>query len=157
LPDRAGLIEDPSFQEPFRGGMVYLVARVFYEMKDRTEAVLQPAHLTPMQYTLLASIGRWEGMSSAELSRRFKVTPQTMGEMIAPLKRRGLVSPRPNPTNRRMQTLTLTDDGQRLVDDCSDRMRRMEMQMFSALSPGEVDDLRARLSALHAHLGIVAM
>src|SRR4051794_491946 len=68
--DRLG---DSAFEAPFKWNMVYLLALVFYEVKDRTEAALEPHHLTPMQFTILASLGRWQGLSSAELSRRFKV------------------------------------------------------------------------------------
>ena len=149
--DRLG---DSAFEAPFKWNMVYLLARVFYEVKDRTEVALEPHHLTPMQFTILASLGRWQGLSSAELSRRFKVTPQTMGETIGNLERRGLIVREENPANRRALKLMLSEAGAQLVETCTAQMRRMELEMFSAFSPSELHELRARLISLHEHFGL---
>src|SRR6516162_9249097 len=61
----------PGIEPPFKWDMVYLLARAFYEVRDRTEEMLEPFSLTPMQFTILASLERWVGLNSAELSRRF--------------------------------------------------------------------------------------
>jgi len=157
-PARAGR-PGPSpdvFEPPFEWGMVYLLARLFYAVRDRTEATLRPHNLTPMQFTIMASLARWQGLTSAELSRRFKVTPQTMGEMIANLERRGLVARREDPGNRRALRVALTPKGGRLVDACNDRVREMEKELFGDFSPHELADLRTRLAALHLRLGVDA-
>jgi DNA-binding MarR family transcriptional regulator len=147
---------DSAFEAPFKWNMVYLLARVFYEVKDRTEAALGPYNLTPMQFTLLASLSRSQGLCSAELSRRFGVTPQTMGEMIGNLERRGLIVRQENPANRRALLLGLSDAGEELVASCTAQMRKMELEMFSAFSPSELHDLRERLISLHEHFGLQA-
>jgi DNA-binding MarR family transcriptional regulator len=137
--------------------MVYLLARLFYAVRDRTEATLKPHNLTPMQFTILASVGRWQDMSSAELSRRFNVTPQTMGEMITNLERRGLLVRREDPRNRRTLRLALTGPGEQLVETCNAQVRQMELDMFSAFSPAELQELRERLILLHEHFGLQAL
>lgn len=143
-----------AYEPPFRWGMVYLLARAFYALRERTEQALKPHNLTPMQFTILASLERWKGLNSAELSRRFKVTPQTMGEMIANLERRGLLVRLADPGNRRALKLELTADGVGLVDACTARVRQMELELFSTFSPEQVRELRTSLSALHLQLGI---
>ena len=60
----------PAAGPPVEWGLIYLIARVFYGMRSRTEEALRPHSLTPMQFTILAGMERWEGVSSAELSRR---------------------------------------------------------------------------------------
>ena len=152
--DQADEMAAAVFETPFRWGMVYLLARIFYEVRDRSEATLKPHNLTPMQFTIIASLARWQGLNSAELSRRFKVTPQTMGEMVANLERRALVVRQEDPNNRRALTLDLTDEGRRLLETCNARMREMELELFSAFSPSELHDLRERLTSLHEHLGL---
>jgi DNA-binding MarR family transcriptional regulator len=147
----------PAFEAPFKWDMVYLLARTFYEVRDRTDATLKPFNLTPMQFTILASLGRWEGLNSAELSRRFNVTPQSMGEMVGNLERRGLVVRRSDPDNRRALKLELTNKGRGLVETCTAGMRKLEMELFSAFSPDELHDLRERLITLHEHLGLKAL
>ena len=154
LDDRAHLAQDSGIGASSKLGMVYLLARIFYEVRDRTEEALEPFSLTPMQFTILSSLSRWKGMCSAELSRRFKVTPQTMGEMIGNLERRGLVVRQEDPANRRTLKLALSEEGAQLIDACNAQMRKMELDMFSALSPVELHGLRTRLIALHQHLGL---
>jgi DNA-binding MarR family transcriptional regulator len=142
------LVEEP----PFRWGMIYLLARIFYAMRQRTEDALKPHNLTPMQFTIMSTLGRRQGLSSAELSRRFSVTPQTMGEMIGNLERRSLVVRAQDPANRRALKLNLTPEGERLLRACEAAMHEVEEAMFEDMSPREVEALRARMINLHGRL-----
>ncbi len=144
----------PPSKPPFPWEMIYLFARIFYDMRGRCEDALKPYSVTTMQFTILATLGQWQGLSSAELSRRFNVTPQTMGEMIGNLERRLLVERRQDPTNRRALLLSLTPDGAKLVKQCNVAMDKVETQMLKGLSKTEVDELRDRLLVLNTHLGI---
>ena len=144
----------PPATPPFPWEMIYLFARIFYDMRGRCEDALKPYAVTTMQFTILATLGQWDGLSSAELSRRFNVTPQTMGEMIGNLERRLLVERRQDPANRRALRLSLTAAGVRLVKQCNVAMDKVETQMLKGLSKKEVDELRDRLMVLNTHLGI---
>jgi DNA-binding MarR family transcriptional regulator len=139
---------------PFAWPMIYLFARIFYAVRARSEDALKPYALTPMQFTILGTLGSWKGLSSADLSRRFHVTPQTMGEMIANLERRSLILRSPDPANRRALRLTLTQDGRRMVEQCNAAMAKLEAELLSDLSPEEVAGLQSRLRRLHEHLGL---
>lgn len=141
---------------PFPWSMIYLFARIFYAVRMRSEEALKPHNLTPMQFTILATLYRISGMSSAELSRRFNVTPQTMGEMVANLERRSLLERGQDLANRRALRLTLTDAGRRLVKVCDADMVRVEAGLLDGLSPRQRDDFRATLVAMHEHLGLSA-
>jgi DNA-binding MarR family transcriptional regulator len=139
---------------PEKWGMIYLLARIFYAMRQRTEDALKPHNLTPMQFTILASLKSWNGLSSAELSRRFGVTPQTMGEMIGNLERRSLIARVQDPANRRALRLSLTRAGEQLLDACEAAMQAVEAEMFADISPRDMESLRARMVGLHNHLGL---
>ena len=139
---------------PFPWEMIYLFARIFYDMRSRCEEALKPHGVTTMQFTIMATLERWNGLSSAELSRRFNVTPQTMGEMIGNLERRLLVERKQDPANRRALRLNLTASGRKLVKLCNTAMDKVETQMLKGLSRREVEELRERLLSLNAHLGI---
>jgi DNA-binding MarR family transcriptional regulator len=139
-------------EPPFRWGMIYLLARIFYAMRQRTEDALKPHNLTPMQFTIISTLGRRQGLSSAELSRRFSVTPQTMGEMIGNLERRSLVARVQDPANRRALKLNLTQEGERLLRLCETAMHDVEAAMFEDMSPREFEALRARMISLHGRL-----
>ena len=139
---------------PFPWEMIYLFARIFYDMRSRCEEALKPHGVTTMQFTIMATLERWSGLSSAELSRRFNVTPQTMGEMIGNLERRALVERLQDPANRRALRLNLTASGRKLVKLCNTAMDHVETQMLKGLSRREIEELRERLLSLNAHLGI---
>ena len=147
-------VEDPqSADGPFPWSLVYLFARIFYAVRMRSEEALKPYSLTPMQFTILATLGRWPGLSSAELSRRFNVTPQTMGEMVANLERRSLVERGQDQSNRRALKLSLTQVGRSLVRTCDAEMNKVEVEMVRGLSPAQRVELRSSLSALHSEIG----
>ena len=139
---------------PDKWGMVYLLARIFYAMRQKSEDALRPHNLTPMQFTILSSLRRWRGLSSAELSRRFGVTPQTMGEMIGNLERRALIARVQDPTNRRALRLSLTTPGEHMLDVCETAMQAVEAHMFEEMSARDLDALRQRLIGLHDRLGL---
>ncbi len=139
---------------PDKWGMIYLLARIFYAMRQRSEDALGPNNLTPMQFTILASLKQWRGLSSAELSRRFGVTPQTMGEMIGNLERRALIVRVQDPSNRRALRLSLTPPGERMLEVCEAAMQTVEAQMFEHMSGRDLEALRQRLIGLHDHLGL---
>ncbi len=139
---------------PEKWGMIYLLARIFYVMRQRSEDSLRPHNLTPMQFTILHSLKSWDGLSSAELSRRFGVTPQTMGEMIGNLERRALIARVQDPANRRALKLSLTDAGGRALDICESAMQGVEAEMFEDMSSRDLEALRGRMIGLHNHLGL---
>jgi DNA-binding MarR family transcriptional regulator len=129
--------------------MIFLTARIFYTMRNRCEDALKPFGLTSMQFTILSTLKSHAGLSSAELSRRFNVTPQTMGEMIVNLERRALVERQQDPQNRRALKLDLTGDGRALLAQGEAAMLGVENDMFGALPDRDREGLLQRLSDLH--------
>ena len=150
--DRAA--SETSIGPPDNWGLIYLLARIFYAMRQKSEDALRPHNLTPMQFTILDSLKRWNGLSSAELSRRFRVTPQTMGEMIGNLERRALIARVQDPSNRRALRLSLTCAGEQLLAACDVEMRAIEAKMFGQMSNRDLEALKSRLRTLHDGLGL---
>ncbi len=106
---------------------------------------LRRYELTPMQYMLLSLSRRGGEMSSAELARRFAVTPQSMNEMIAALQRKRLILRKNAAEHRRILRISLTARGARLLRCCDRRVDRMETRLFAQLSPVETRLLRTTL------------
>ena len=152
--EAAATANDAAVGPPEKWGMIYLLARIFYAMRQRSEDALKPHNVTPMQFTILNSLRTWDGLSSAELSRRFGVTPQTMGEMIGNLERRALIARVQDPANRRALRLSLTAAGGRLLAACEGAMKAVEEEMFEDMSPRDLEALRGRMLGLHNHLGL---
>jgi len=106
---------------------------------------LREYRITPMQYMLLSFSRRHGNLSSAELARRFAVTPQSMNEAISALRRKRLLSRKESAEHRRIQRISLTSEGRNLLQKCDRKIDALEQELFAALSRDELDALRAIL------------
>ncbi len=127
---------------------IYLIRVVGVAIRTAIEEKLRDFQLTDIQYTVLSILNARDGLSSAELSRRFRVTPQSMNEMITALERKGMVSRHEDAANRRILRLALTDHGRSVLVECERRVDELESEMFSHLGEGEEAALRGALHTL---------
>jgi len=133
--------------------IVYLLSKVFHALRaKRLEPALKELDVTPLQYTVLATIRRHAGLSSAELSRRFYVTQQTMGQLLNGLEGRGWLLRTENPLNRRLLRHDLTPAGAGIVRRGDARVERIETEVLELLSEEQRVCLRRSLEDLNAML-----
>jgi len=125
----------------------YLVKRVQVALRSAMDRALVPEGLTTPQYAVLSALQKSPGLSNAELARRSFVTPQTMIRIVGGLEKKGLVTRVEHPSHGRILETTLTAAGQKAVNACHQRVKRVENRMESDLSETErrtLADLLAR-------------
>ena len=127
---------------------MYLLNQASQAVRSQLEAALRELQMTGIQYTILTIVDQHEGISSAELSRRFFVTAQTMNEIINGLEQRKLVTRKEDPTNRRILRMKLTAEGRKLLKKCEDIADRIEEAAFDWIDRGEYEALRQSLRSL---------
>jgi DNA-binding MarR family transcriptional regulator len=127
---------------------MYLLNQANQAVRSQLEAALRDLQMTGIQYTILTIVDEHEGISSAELSRRFFVTAQTMNEIINGLEQRGLVARKEDPANKRILRMKLTAQGRKLLKKCEDVADRIEEAAFDWVDPKEYEVLRRSLRAL---------
>ncbi|WP_018699786.1 MarR family winged helix-turn-helix transcriptional regulator [Amorphus coralli] len=131
---------------------MYLLNQANLAIRSRLEQALRGLSLTGIQYTVLSIVGSRDGISSAELSRRFFVTPQTMNEIVTGLEKRGLLHREPSVENRRILTASLTPEGETILVSCDAIADEIEESVFSDMPAKDFHELRrilgSRLSAL---------
>jgi len=131
---------------------MYLLNQANLAIRSRLEQALRGLSLTGIQYTVLSIVGSRDGISSAELSRRFFVTPQTMNEIVTGLEKRGLLHREPSVENRRILTASLTPEGETILVSCDAIADEIEEAVFSDMPAKDFQELRrilgSRLSAL---------
>jgi DNA-binding MarR family transcriptional regulator len=134
---------DPAMKRPARTSYLIRQAQLitFVHVTD----CLREYRITPMQYTLLSFSRRNGELSSADLARRFGITPQSMNEAISTLQRKRLLSRKEAAEHRRIQRISLTSEGGKLLKKCDRKIDAMEQKLFAALSRKEIDALRATL------------
>lgn len=140
--------EDTPLQFESTARTLYLVKRLQHETYLRMDEVLQPLGVTVAQYTVLSMLGHRDGMSSAQLSRRYAVTPQTMIKLIAGLEGKGFISRRGAAGNRRVLQVSLTAAGRRLLATCEAAIDRVETALFAGFSRAESAQFRQALGRL---------
>ncbi len=125
--------------------LLYLIKQVELAVRQALDDVVVAADLTTLQYTALTVLERHPGITSAELARNSFVRAQTMAEMVTYLVGRGLVARERDENNRKQYLLTLTSEGQRLLDELFDPVADIEARMLDGFDTGQTEILRTYL------------
>jgi DNA-binding MarR family transcriptional regulator len=131
----------------------YLLKRAQQALRSRMDRVLERKGLTTPQYSVLSWLERQPGISSAELSRRSFVTPQTMIRIVGNLETLGLIRREPHPTRGRILVASLTREGETAVAACHAEVNAVENQMLHGLTKHERMELRGLLLRCIAAIG----
>ena len=125
--------------------LLYLIKQVELAVRQALDDVVATADLTTLQYTALTVLERHPGITSAELARNSFVRAQTMAEMVTFLLGRGLVARERDESNRKQYLLTLTSEGQRLLDGLLNAVADIETKMLDGFDGGQTEILRTYL------------
>ena len=127
---------------------IYLLNQANYALRSMLDARLRAVQMTGIQYTILSLVDRHEGISSAELSRRFFVTAQTMNEITKGMVKRGLLSRKEDADNKRILRLKLSAPGRKALKACDAIADEIEGLAFDWMSVADQERLRESLRAL---------
>jgi DNA-binding MarR family transcriptional regulator len=125
--------------------LLYLIKQVELAVRQALDDVVVAADLTTLQYTALTVLERHPGITSAELARNSFVRAQTMAEMVTYLLGRGLVARERDQNNRKQYLLTLTSEGQRVLDELFESVADIETKMLDGFDTGQTEILRTYL------------
>lgn len=129
-----------AVQDLTSGWFIYTVKQIELGLRVPTEEVAQQAGLTAAQFTALAVLERWPGITSSELARRSFVRAQTMAENIAVLLEAEYIRRERDPENMRRFRLYLTDAGHATLRSARSAMDELEDKLLTAFTPQERQD-----------------
>ncbi|MGJ9422239.1 MarR family winged helix-turn-helix transcriptional regulator, partial [Aeromicrobium sp. CF3.5] len=132
--------------------LLYAVKQVELAVRSHLDAVLRPAGITTAQYTALTVLQRGHDVTAAQLARNSFVTTQSMADLVGALERQGLISRERDSADRRRVTLSLTPQGQRLLDEHATPVAALEATMVAHLTPAQASDLGTALNSCRAAL-----
>jgi DNA-binding MarR family transcriptional regulator len=124
-----------------------MMKRVEVAIRARLDLICRDSGITATQYVSLSVLQVHPGMSSAQLSVRSFVTPQSANQMVASLEREGYIERSPDEKNRRIRRISLTAKGRRLLERIEKKASRYEAEMLSRLSEDEQRELRRLLQS----------
>lgn len=124
----------------------YLTKRLEVAVRARLDLIARQHEITTMQYCALSVLSAHPGISSAQLAVRSFVTPQSANQMVTALERMGYIEREPDPVNRRILRITLTEKGTNILEEWDEIVDSFETAMLSSL--GEEEQLQLRRSIL---------
>ena len=92
------------------------------------------------------------GVTLKELAESMKLAPATVSELVESLVRKNFLQRIQNPDDRRAVQITLTEYGQTLLDQCTERVDSLCAELLSGLTSAEQDSLLKNLSKVTAKL-----
>ena len=112
------------------------------------------ADLTPVQYAALFAIAQRPGVGQAQLAALIGYDRATIGGVIDRLEQKKWVGRVASAEDRRVNLLTITDEGRDALARATPSVRRAQERMMEPLEPGEREAFeRMCLKMLAHHLG----
>jgi DNA-binding MarR family transcriptional regulator len=130
----------PSAGEGKRGEtgyLAYLLRQAAGAVRLRLERRLADLEVTVPQFVVLTMLNSYPGASGADIARLAWLTPQTVHGIVVHLEKAGLVGRVEHPVHQRIQMLTLTAAGQRVLARCRQIARKVEAELAAGLSREE--------------------
>lgn len=94
----------------------YLLRRAHQRASAIFQATIGDPNITPTQYSSMVKLNEYTELSQNLLGRLVGMDKATMQGVVRRLKERGLVDSRPDPGDARRTLLSLTTEGQRVVN-----------------------------------------
>lgn len=108
--------------------------------------------MTVAQAATLGMLARHGGMRAGTLSVRLGISPSTLSRNLNRLEQRGLILRRPDPADRRVTEVRLSDDGRAAASQVEAQEQAFMVQVMDVLSEREsraaVEGLEALLRAV---------
>ena len=111
-------------------GMVgYKLKFAQHTLRLHMDDALKSLSLTTPQYAVLSQLELKPGISNADLARSSFITPQTMHSIVANLEKNVLVKRKSNPQHGRILCVALTPQGQKIVQQAHQIIKKIEDDM----------------------------
>ncbi|MDV3350098.1 MarR family transcriptional regulator [Leptothoe sp. LEGE 181152] len=134
-------------KEPFLGTIRELV-RAYQAFANYSEGFVRKHNLTPSQFDVIATLGHAQGMSMGAIGEKTLITKGTLTGVVDRLIKKGLVTRKTPPENRRSVIVQLTPDGEALFDQVFPAHIADMKQHFVSFNPSELELLKVLLNRL---------
>ncbi len=130
------------------GRIGYLLRQANLIHRTMIDNALKDLNVTLPQYSVLAYLDVYPGISNADLARLTLLTPQTLSVIVNNLEKRGTISRSPHPIHQRIQCIELSKAGKKLHDRCTVHVLKIQENLLSGLSKKEEEIIRRWLVAV---------
>jgi DNA-binding MarR family transcriptional regulator len=97
--------------------------------------------LARVEFVVIYSLGLMDGVTASEIAASTAFPKNTLSRAVGRLRKRGLIRSGEGAADRRMQPLSLTPAGRRLLDEALPRFVALEAEMLAPLTLVERETL----------------
>ena len=132
-------------------GYGWYIKRIDNALEKEANQNLQALNVTMQQNHALVMLVHAKGhtLSLKELEERFCAAQSTVAGLVSRLEKKGLVEAVPNPADKRIKLVRLTEAGQRLCAISRQNVVESEARLTSLLSPEEREAFLACLQKVY--------
>ena len=135
-----------------QGSTGHLLARTCKLLRTRVHARLEAVGLYRGQQFVLFVLWEAEGLSHSELAEKILVSPATTTNLLNRMEKAGLVERRPDPDDRRVSRVYLTDAARSIRDTVEATWQQIDEQIFAGFSSEERVSFEQFLLRIQDHL-----
>jgi DNA-binding MarR family transcriptional regulator len=135
--------------------VAFLLSQLGHRSASVFADLIASIDLTPPHAGILRAIASDPGRSQQALSGQLGLLPSRVVAYVDELEDRGYVERRRNPDDRRLHALYLTTTGKKIMTKIGELGRQHERLMTAGLDDKQRDTLRALLSAVAEHQGLM--
>jgi DNA-binding MarR family transcriptional regulator len=137
-----------DYPEDLAARIGFLLARAHMAARELADQALAEVGLTAKGYAALATVVSDAPISQQKLSRRLRMDPATMVDVIDELERSGHILRRRNPEDRRAYALVTTPKGRALFKRAQRALNVAERKTVRDLDEDETSTLRELLGRI---------
>jgi DNA-binding MarR family transcriptional regulator len=126
----------------------YLLKHATMKLTASTDAALEPLGIDSKDFGALRVLAHREPTSQLQVAQTLGIDRTTMVALLDVLERKGIITRRPDPTDRRRNVVELTEQGTRTYQAARVAYGKAESAFLAAISPTATDQLRRALRTL---------
>jgi DNA-binding MarR family transcriptional regulator len=119
----------------------YLLVEVSKLHRAHVHAAVEGLGLHGGQNFVLTALSEQEGLAQTELAEKLLVRPPTISNSLERMEAAGWIERRPDPDDRRISRVYLTDAGRALQESVASLWHDLEVQTFAGLTPEQRNSL----------------
>jgi DNA-binding MarR family transcriptional regulator len=134
----------------------FLLSQIGYVAAKRFHATMAALDLDPRHFFVLRTVSEEEGRSQQSLGELLRIPASRMVGIIDGLEGHGLIERRPDPADRRVRALYVTDAGREMLGRAMGLAMQHEGSLATSLSPEERAQLIALLQKVAGELNLMS-
>ncbi len=129
-----------------------LVGMTAVQMRRVAGAALQEVGARKDHFVVLAALAEFGAASQASLSGRTRIYTSDLVSVLNELADGGWVSRTPDPADKRRNIISITNEGERRLDELDDILASVNDHIMAPLDEREREQLFTLLERVNAHL-----